>query len=69
MILERLDGLLGAVTAVIVWRDKLIRHVVGLDDVLELIGTLVVEDVILGCNSGGVQAVNELLKRPNHFTG
>jgi hypothetical protein len=68
MILESLDGLLGTVTAVIVWRDELIRYVVGLDGVLELVGTFVVEDVMLGCNSGGVQVVNELLKRPNHFT-
>jgi hypothetical protein len=69
MILESLDGLLGAFTAVIVWRDELIHHVVGLDGVLELVGTFVVKDVMLGCNSGSVQAVDELLKRPNHFTG
>jgi hypothetical protein len=69
MILESLDGFLSVVTAVIVWRDELICHVVGLDGVLELVGTFVVEDVMLGCNSGGVQAVNELLKRLDHFTG
>jgi hypothetical protein len=69
MILESLDGLLGAVTAVIVWQDELIRHVVGLDGVLELIGTFIVKDVMLGCNSGGMQAVDELLKRLDHFTG
>jgi hypothetical protein len=69
MILESLDGLLGAIMAVIVWRDKLIRHVVGLDGVLELVGTFVVKNVMLWCNSGSAQAVNELLKRPDHFTG
>ncbi len=68
MILESLDGLLGTVTAVIVWQDKLIYHVVGLDGVLELVGTFVVKDVMLGCDSGGVQAVDELLIRPDHFT-
>ncbi len=69
MILGSLDGLLGTVTAVIMWQDKLIPHVVGLDGVLELVRTFVVKDVMLGCNSGGVQAVNELLKSPNHFAG
>jgi hypothetical protein len=68
MILESLDSLLGTVTAVIVWRDKLIRHVVGLDGVLELVRTFIVKDVILGCNSGGVQVVDKLLKCPDHLT-
>jgi hypothetical protein len=48
MILKSLDGLLSMVMAVIVWRDKLIRHVVGLDGVFELVGTFVVKDVMLG---------------------
>jgi hypothetical protein len=69
MILESLDGLLGTVTAVIVWRDELIHHVVGLGGVLELVGTFVVKDVMLGCNSGGMQVVDELLKCLDHFTG
>jgi hypothetical protein len=69
MILESLDGLLGVVMAVIVWWDELICHDVGLDGVLELVGTFVVKDVMLGCNCGDVQAADELLKFPNHFTG
>ncbi len=66
---DSLDGHLGMVMAVIMWQDELLHHVVGLDGVFELVGTFVVKDVMLGCNSGSVQVVNELLKRPNHFSG
>jgi hypothetical protein len=69
MILEGLDGLLGAVTAVIVGWDKLIHHLVRLHGFLELVGAFVVKDVMLGHNSEGMQAVDELLIRPNHFAG
>jgi hypothetical protein len=67
MILEDLDGLLGTGTAVIMGWDKLIRLLVSLCGFLEVVGAFVVKDVMLGHNSGGMQAVNELLIRPNHF--
>ncbi len=69
MILEGLDGLLGAVTAVIVGWDDLVTHLVGLYGFLELVGAFVVKDVMLGHNSDGMQVVNELLICPNHFAG
>jgi hypothetical protein len=67
MILEDLDGLLGVVTAVIVGWDKLIHHLVALYGFLEVIGAFIVEDVMLGHNSGGMQVVDKLLICPNHF--
>ena len=33
--------------------NELICHVVGLDSFFELVGTFIVEDMLLGCNSGG----------------
>ncbi len=54
MILEGLDGLLGAVTAVVVGWDKLICRLVALYCFLELVRAFVVEDVMLGHNSGGM---------------
>jgi hypothetical protein len=53
--------------AVIVGWDKLIPHLVKLYGFLELIGAFIVKDVMLGHNSDGMQAVDELLIHPNHF--
>ena len=47
MILEGLDGLLGAVTMVIVGWDELIHHLVALYGFLEVVGAFVVKDVTL----------------------
>ncbi len=54
MVLEGLDGLLGAVTAVVVGWDELICHLVALYCFLELVRAFVVMDVMLGHNSGGM---------------
>jgi hypothetical protein len=62
MIFEGLDGLLGAVTAVIV-------HLLRLHGFFELVKAFVVKDVMLGDNSNGMQMVDELLICPNHFSG
>jgi hypothetical protein len=68
MILEGLDGLLGTVTAVVVGWDELICQLVALYDFLELVRAFIVKDVMLRYNSGGMQAADELLIRPNQFT-
>ena len=54
MILEGLDGLLGAVMAVVMGWDELICHLVSLYCFLELLRAFVVKDVMLGHNSGGM---------------
>jgi hypothetical protein len=68
MILEGLDGLLGAIMAVIMGWNELIRHLIPHYGFLEVVGAFVVKDVMRGHNSGGMQAVDELLICPNHFT-
>ncbi len=60
--------LLGVVMAVIVGWDELICHLIALYGFLEVVGAFVVEDVMLGHDSGGMQAVDELSICPNHFT-
>jgi hypothetical protein len=54
MILEGLDGLLGAFPAVVMGWDKLICHLVALYGFLELVRAFVVKDVMLGHNFGGM---------------
>jgi hypothetical protein len=52
MILEGLDCLLGAVTAVVVGWDELICHLIALYCFLEHDRSFIVKDVMLGHNSG-----------------
>jgi hypothetical protein len=54
LILEGLDGLLGAVMAVVVGWAMLICHLVALYCFLELVRAFVVKDVVLGHNSSGM---------------
>ena len=42
-----------AFSALFLGWNELVCHVVGLDGFFEIVGTFVVEDMLLGCNSGG----------------
>ncbi len=48
--------------------DKLVRHMVLLDCCLEFHGTLIIEHMMLGVYSLLIEAVNEALICPYHFS-
>ena len=50
MVLERLDLLFCFVLSMDAGWNELVCHVVGLDGFFEIVGTFVVEDILLGCN-------------------
>ncbi len=53
MVLERLDRLFCFVPSMVVGGNELVYHVVSLDGFFEIVGTFLVKDMLLGCNSGG----------------
>jgi hypothetical protein len=48
--------------------NELVCHVVGLDGFFEIVGTFVVKDMLLGCNSGGSWSIDNYLICSNHFS-
>ena len=57
------------VVVVIVWWDELVGHLVGFDCVLEVVRALVVKNVLLGGDAGGMEPVKEGLECMDHLTG
>ncbi len=52
VVFEGLDGFLRSVASVVMRRYKLVRHHVELDLLLELVGTFVVKNMLLGEDAG-----------------
>ena len=68
MRLKCLDGLFCDVSAVGIWWNKLIRHMILCNRGLEVRGTLVVKDVMLWLDSCRLGAVYKMLVRAYHLT-
>ena len=65
---ECLDGLFCDVSVMVIWGNKLVRHL-GLDNHgLEISGTLIVEDVMLWLDSCCLKAVHKVLVRSYHLS-
>ncbi len=67
MVFEGLDGFLDQVAPMIVWGNKLDRHLVQIYGVLKIFRAFIVQDVEFGDNAGGSELVNQGLVCPNHF--
>ena len=67
MHLKYLDGLFCNVSAVVIWWNKLIRHMVLCNRGLEDRGTFVVKDVMLWLDSCSLEAVYKMLVRAYHL--
>ena len=67
MHLKCLDGLFCNVSAVVIWWNKLIHHMVLCNRGLEDRGTFVVKDVMLWLDSCSLEAVYKMLVRAYHL--
>ncbi len=63
------SALLGDVTYVVVWEHKLVSHLILLYNCFEIIGTLVVQDVVFWADATCFQSVDEGLVGTYHLAG